>query len=544
METPGPSRYHVRSMTRIPALFPRLSRRAFIGSLAAGGAGLLLPRRLLAAPATPPLFEEVPPADERDHLRPRQRDVARALPPRDVGAGCAFLDYDNDGWMDIFLVNSGPCDFFTPKDPSRNALYQNNRDGTFTDVTEKAGVAGGDASGWAWPSAITTTTAIRTSSGHRLRPVHPVPQQRQRHLHRRHREGWPRRARVDYQRGLVRLRQRRPAGPVPLQLRRVRHGEQRRLRRQQAGATLLLHPAGLQADAQPPVSQQRGRHVHARSAKRHGHRTRAGQGARRRRDGHQQRRAHGPLRRQRHGAELPVREPRQGQMGGDRSRPPRSASAPTGSPAPGMGVDSADFDGDGWQDLFVANVDQEMFSLYQQQRATRPSPTGPGDGIAQATRLLSGWGLKFFDYDNDGTIDLILANGHPDDMVEILQREGALQGTAAAVPQRRRRAAQREHRRPGPVFSKMFPARGLAVGDYDNDGRLDVVRRQQRRGRPSFCSNRAGEGNHWVGPAARGARRAIATPSARASPGRRAASSGRGSRQRAAATCPRTTRAR
>src|SRR6516164_11686070 len=63
--------------------------------------------------------------------------------PESTGAGCAFLDYDNDGWMDIYLVNSGPCDFWTPEKPLKNALYRNNRDGTFTDVTEKAGVSGG-----------------------------------------------------------------------------------------------------------------------------------------------------------------------------------------------------------------------------------------------------------------------------------------------------------------------------------------------------------------------------------------------------------------
>src|SRR5712664_397809 len=63
--------------------------------------------------------------------------------PETVGAGCAFLDYDNDGWMDIYMVNSGPCDFYTPPRPLKNALYRNNRDGTFTDVTDKAGVAGG-----------------------------------------------------------------------------------------------------------------------------------------------------------------------------------------------------------------------------------------------------------------------------------------------------------------------------------------------------------------------------------------------------------------
>ncbi|PYS85601.1 MAG: CRTAC1 family protein, partial [Acidobacteria bacterium] len=63
--------------------------------------------------------------------------------PETVGAGCAFLDYDNDGWLDIYLVNSGPSDFFTPQKPLKNALYHNNHDGTFTDVTDKAGVAGG-----------------------------------------------------------------------------------------------------------------------------------------------------------------------------------------------------------------------------------------------------------------------------------------------------------------------------------------------------------------------------------------------------------------
>src|ERR1700687_1407294 len=61
--------------------------------------------------------------------------------PETVGGGCAFLDYDNDGWMDIFFVNSGPSDFFHPEKPLRNALYHNNHDGTFTDVTDKAGLA-------------------------------------------------------------------------------------------------------------------------------------------------------------------------------------------------------------------------------------------------------------------------------------------------------------------------------------------------------------------------------------------------------------------
>ena len=63
--------------------------------------------------------------------------------PETMGPGAAFLDFDNDGWMDIYLVNAGPSDFFQPKKPIRNGLYKNNRDGTFTDVTLQAGVPGG-----------------------------------------------------------------------------------------------------------------------------------------------------------------------------------------------------------------------------------------------------------------------------------------------------------------------------------------------------------------------------------------------------------------
>ncbi|PYU67948.1 MAG: CRTAC1 family protein, partial [Acidobacteria bacterium] len=89
------------------------------------------------------LFEEVPAAASGltwRHLNGRSADY---FLPETTGAGCAFLDYDNDGWIDIYLVNSGKCDFFTPDRPLRNALYRNNRDGTFTDVTEKAGIAAG-----------------------------------------------------------------------------------------------------------------------------------------------------------------------------------------------------------------------------------------------------------------------------------------------------------------------------------------------------------------------------------------------------------------
>ena len=97
-----------------------------------------------------------------------------------------------------------------------------------------------------------------------------------------------------------------------------------------------------------------------------------------------------------------------------------------GQPRSGMGVDAADVFNTGYQDLFVANVDQEMFSLYRNQKNETFRDVAHANGVAQSTRLLSGWGLKFFDYDNDGAIDLFLANGHPDDMIESYSAAGAV----------------------------------------------------------------------------------------------------------------------
>src|SRR5215472_4149692 len=89
-----------------------------------------------------PAFEETPSSKSGISWLHAAGQSPEMYMPETVGPGCAFLDYDNDGWMDIYLVNSGPCDFFEPPRPLRNALYKNNRDGTFTDVTMKAGVAG------------------------------------------------------------------------------------------------------------------------------------------------------------------------------------------------------------------------------------------------------------------------------------------------------------------------------------------------------------------------------------------------------------------
>ncbi|MGH9757597.1 MAG: FG-GAP repeat domain-containing protein, partial [Candidatus Acidiferrales bacterium] len=130
-----------------PGLFPRRGFLELAGWTVLGGAAAAFrPRPAIGAPfqLSPalPAFEEIPPSASGITWRHVNGRSAEMYLPETVGAGCGFIDYDNDGWMDIYLVNSGACDFYNPVPRLRNALYRNNRDGTFTDVTEKAGVPG------------------------------------------------------------------------------------------------------------------------------------------------------------------------------------------------------------------------------------------------------------------------------------------------------------------------------------------------------------------------------------------------------------------
>ena len=163
----------------------------------------------------------------------------------------------------------------------------------------------------------------------------------------------------------------------------------------------------------------------------------------------------------------------------------------------GMGVDAADFDDDGWMDLFVANIDHEMYSLYRNNRDETFDDEAGATGIASATRLMSGWGLKFFDYDNDGNLDLFLSNGNPDDLIQIYHKDVDYQEPLLLF-RGNAKGFENVSERSGPVFAKSFSARGLAVGDFDNDGAIDVLI-TMNGGAPLLLRNNTGKLNHWLG---------------------------------------------
>jgi enediyne biosynthesis protein E4 len=119
-------------------------------------------------------------------------------------------------------------------------------------------------------------------------------------------------------------------------------------------------------------------------------------------------------------------------------------------------------------------------------------------GVAKSTRLLSGWGLKYFDYDNDGAIDLLLANGHPDDMIDNYSMQVKYKEPLLLFHQGADHKLSDVSDQAGPVFQKFFAARGLAVGDFDNDGAVDVLIGNNGDA-PLLLKNNAAKGNNWVG---------------------------------------------
>jgi hypothetical protein len=138
-----------------------------------------------------------------------------------------------------------------------------------------------------------------------------------------------------------------------------------------------------------------------------------------------------------------------------------------------------------------------MYALYHNNHDNSFSDTAHFHGVAEATRLMSGWGVKFFDFDLDGNLDLFLANSHPDDMID--SYGGNVKYEEPLLLFRHDGKQLRNvSKEAGPVFAKSFPARGLAVGDYDNDGRVDVVVANNGEA-PLVLKNNAGEGNHWLG---------------------------------------------
>ncbi len=143
----------------------------------------------------------------------------------------------------------------------------------------------------------------------------------------------------------------------------------------------------------------------------------------------------------------------------------------------GMGVDFADYDGSGYPSLIVGNFSNEMLGLYHNEG----KPGGlfidqaPSSSIGQATLLTLTFGLFFFDYDLDGRPDIFLANGHVADDINKVQPKITWAMTPKLFRNEGKKKFTEVSTRAGAPFKKPVVARGTAYADFDNDGDLDVL---------------------------------------------------------------------
>jgi hypothetical protein len=172
--------------------------------------------------------------------------------------------------------------------------------------------------------------------------------------------------------------------------------------------------------------------------------------------------------------------------------------AADGGTRSGMGVDAGDFDRDGREDLIVANIDGETTSLYRNVGHEEFEDVNLATGLAPITKMFSGWGLGFLDFDNDGWLDLVLTNGHPDDTVDQRNRGVTYQEPLRLLRNIEAHKLEDVTAQAGPAFTKSYSARGMAIGDLNNDGFSDIVF-TENGGPPHVLINNAVSRNHWLG---------------------------------------------
>ena len=413
-----------------------------------------------------------------------------------MGTGVAWIDYDQDGLMDLYFVQSGATDIYKPPRPLRSALYHNNGDGTFTDVTAKAGVDGeghygqgvavGDFDNDGYPdlyvtgygrailyrnngngtfSNVTAKSGVADDAGWSTSA------------------GW-----FDYDKD----------GWLDLVVtnyiewnskNNIWCGERR------PGYRSYCHPGNYKGQRIKLYHNNRdGTFTDVSDASGVGKPEAKGMGvvlADFNNDGW---------------PDIAIANDswpnflfinkRNGTFE-DVSLVSGIAASEDGRYEAGMGIDAADVDGDGWQDIYITHLDFELNRLYHNSQDGTFTDETFRSGLGNKAVLLSGVSMKFVDYDNDGWNDILQLNGSMLDNVALYHEEVTYKEPLLMFRNLGKGQFDKVSDSLGPDFVRPIVGRGLATADYDNDGDIDIAT-NNRGDYPSLLRNDGGNSNHWL----------------------------------------------
>src|SRR5258708_3027027 len=413
-----------------------------------------------------------------------------------MGTGVGSIDYDQDGLMDLYFVQSAATDIYKPSHPLRSALYHNNGDGTFTDVTEKAGVGGADHYGQGvavgdfdndgYPDLYVTgygRAILYRNNGNGTFTEVTVKAGVADEGGWSTSAGW-----FDYDKdGWLDLVVTNYIEWSPKN--NVWCGERR------PGYRSYCHPGNYKGQKTKLYhNNHNGTFTDVSDASGVGKPESKGMGvvlADFNNDGW---------------TDIAIANDswpnflflnnHDGTFK-DVSFMSGVAAGEDGRYEAGMGIDAADVDGDGWQDIYITHLDFELKRLYHNHKDGTFDDDTFRSGIGNKAILLSGVSMKFMDYDNDGWNDILQLNGAMLDNVNLYHSEVTYKEPLLMYRNLGKGQFAKVSDSLGPDFMRPIVGRGVATADFDNDGDLDIAI-NIRGDYPELLRNDGGNANHFL----------------------------------------------